>query len=157
MRAVKISDEPLLKDFFYALSDKSLYRRFISVRTDMPHERLQDFVVIDYTKELVILATIKQAELEEVVGLGQYYILPGTHSAEVALVVKDNYQNQGIGTVLLTYLTQLALKQGLLGFTTEVLVENQLMLRLFEKMGFDIQKHSSAGVYELKMAFRGIQ
>ena len=114
-------------------------------------------MVIDYTKELVILATIKHDELEEVVGLGQYAIHPGTHSAEVALVIKDDYQNQGIGTVLLTYLTQLALKQGLLGFTAEVLIENQLMLRLFEKMGFDIQKHSSAGVYELKMAFRGIQ
>ncbi len=59
--------------------------------------------------------------------------------------------------MLLTYLTQLALKQGHLGFTAEVLVENQLMLHLFEKMGFDIQKHSSTGVYELKMAFRGIQ
>ena len=59
--------------------------------------------------------------------------------------------------MLLTYLTQLALKQGLLGFTAEVLVDNQLMLRLFEKMGFDIKKRSSAGVYELKMAFRGIQ
>ncbi len=157
MRAVKISNEPLLKDFFYSLSDKSLYRRFISVRINIPHERLQDFVVIDNTKELVILAKIKHAELEEVAGLGQYTIRPGTHSAEVALIVKDDYQNQGIRSVLLTYLTQLALKQGLLGFTAEVLVDNQLMLRLFEKMGFDIKKRSSAGDYELKMAFRGIQ
>ncbi len=53
---MKISDEPLLKDFFYSLSDKSLYRRFVSSRQDMPHDRLQDFVVIDYTKEIVILA-----------------------------------------------------------------------------------------------------
>jgi len=91
MRAVKISNEPLLKDFFYSLSDKSLYRRFISVRINIPHERLQDFVVIDNTKELVILAKIKHVELEEVAGLGQYIIRPGTHSAEVALIVKDDY------------------------------------------------------------------
>jgi acyl-CoA hydrolase len=37
LRPVKISDEPLLKDFFYSLSDQSLFRRFISVRKDMPH------------------------------------------------------------------------------------------------------------------------
>ncbi|HEQ78649.1 MAG TPA: acetyl-CoA hydrolase/transferase family protein, partial [Euryarchaeota archaeon] len=49
LRPVKISDEPLLKDFFYHLSDQSMYKRFISARKDMPHERLQEFVIIDYT------------------------------------------------------------------------------------------------------------
>jgi hypothetical protein len=62
LRPVKISDEPLLKDFFNFLSDQSLFRRFISMRKDMPHERLQEFVVIDYTKETVILATVREGE-----------------------------------------------------------------------------------------------
>jgi acyl-CoA hydrolase/GNAT superfamily N-acetyltransferase len=155
MRPVKISDEPLLKDFFYSLSDQSLYRRFISVRKDMPHERLQEFVIIDYTKEMVILATVKETEFEKVAAVGQYGINEQTHSAEVSLVVRDDYQNKGIGTTLLSYLTYLAKREGLMGFTAEVLVENRPMLHLFEKMGFDVQKRSSQGVYELKMAFRG--
>jgi len=29
------------------------------------------------------------------------------------------------------------------------------MMHLFEKMGFDIEKRSNSGVYELKMGFRG--
>ena len=50
LRPVKISDESILKDFFYALSDKSLYQRFLTIRRHMPHEELQKhFVVIDYT------------------------------------------------------------------------------------------------------------
>jgi acyl-CoA hydrolase/RimJ/RimL family protein N-acetyltransferase len=155
LRPVKISDEHLLKDFFYALSDTSLYRRFISMRKDMPHERLQEFVVIDYTKELVILATIQKEEgVEEVVGVGQYAIDERTNTAEVAFVVRDDYQGQGIGTELLAYLTYLAKRQGLHGFTAEVLEENRPMLHLFEKMGFDIEKRRSEGVYELKMTFR---
>jgi RimJ/RimL family protein N-acetyltransferase len=155
LRPVKISDEHLLKDFFYALSDTSLYRRFISMRKDMPHERLQEFVVIDYTKELVILATIQKDEgVEEVVGIGQYGIDERTNTAEVAFVVRDDYQGQGIGTELLAYLTYLAKRQGLHGFTAEVLEENRPMLHLFEKMGFDIEKRRSEGVYELKMTFR---
>jgi acyl-CoA hydrolase/ribosomal protein S18 acetylase RimI-like enzyme len=154
LRPVKISDEPLLKDFFYSLSDKSLYRRFSSARTDMPHERLQDFVIIDYTKEMVILAVKEHEEKEGILGLGQYGINEGSRAAEVALVVKDEYQGKGIGTELLTYLTQLAKKQGLLGFTAEVLVENRPMLRLFEKMGFETEKRSEAGVFELEMTFR---
>ncbi len=155
LRPVKISDEPLLKDFFYALSDTSLYRRFISMRKDMPHERLQEFVVIDYTKEMVILATIQKAEgVEEVVGVGQYGIDERTNTAEVAFVVRDDYQGKGIGTELLSYLTYLAKRQGLHGFTAEVLEENRPMLHLFEKMGFDIEKRRAEGVYELKMTFR---
>jgi acyl-CoA hydrolase len=42
LRPVNISDEPLLKDFFYSLSDQSMYRRFISQRKDMPHEHQGD-------------------------------------------------------------------------------------------------------------------
>ncbi|HOE21371.1 MAG TPA: GNAT family N-acetyltransferase, partial [Spirochaetota bacterium] len=150
LRPVKISDEELLKDFFYSLSDQSLYRRFISTRKDMPHERLQEMVVIDYTKELVILAVVEQNGKEVVVGVGHYGIQEYQHWAEVAFAVRDDYQYKGIGQVLLSYLTLIAKRNGLLGFTAEVLVENKPMLHLFEKMGFNIEKRSSAGVYELK-------
>ncbi|MFC1572022.1 GNAT family N-acetyltransferase [Candidatus Eisenbacteria bacterium] len=158
LRAVKISDEPLLKDFFYSLSDQSTYRRFISQRKDMPHELLQEFVVIDYTKEIVILVVKRDPELEEkeeIIAVGQYGINDKHHSAEVALVVRDNYQGQRVGTELLSYLTYLARQEGLLAFTAEVLVENRPMLHLFEKMGFDIQRRTEWGVYELHMRFRG--
>jgi acyl-CoA hydrolase/CheY-like chemotaxis protein len=157
LRPVRISDEPLLKDLFYSLSDTSLYRRFVSQRKDIPHERLQEFTAIDYTQEMAILAVLtkvgRKTEKEEVVGLGQYQMYEDMHSAEVSLVVRDGYQNRGIGTELLSYLTYLAKSQGLLGFTAEVLVENRPMLHLFEKMGFDIEKTSEAGSYELKMTF----
>jgi RimJ/RimL family protein N-acetyltransferase len=157
LRPVKLSDEPLLKDFFNSLSDQSLYRRFISMRQDIPHERLQEFVVIDYTKEMVILATLREGAVERVVGVGQYGINEENRTAEVALVVKDEYQNKGIGWELLSYLTYLAKREGLLGFTAEVLVENKPMLHLFEKMGFDIQKKIAQGVYELQLGFRGVE
>jgi acyl-CoA hydrolase/GNAT superfamily N-acetyltransferase len=155
LRPVKISDEDLLKDFFYSLSDQSLYRRFISLRKDMPHERLQEFVVIDYSSEMAILAVIPGEDKEEVVGVGSYGIIESNHTAEVALAVKDTYQNKDIGSELLRYLTYLAQRQGLRGFTAEVLTENKPMLHVFEKMGFDMQRRISSGVYELQMTFRG--
>jgi len=154
LRPVKISDEPLLKDLFYSLSEDSMYRRFISARKDMPHERLQKFVIIDYTKEMIILAVLPEEGKETIVGVGQYAIHETSHTAEVAFAVRDDYQGKGIGTTLLTYLTYLAKRQGLLGFRAEVLVENRPMMNLFEKMGFDIKKHVSEGVYELDMMFR---
>jgi acyl-CoA hydrolase/GNAT superfamily N-acetyltransferase len=155
LRPVKISDEPLIKDFFYSLSDRSLNRRFLSKRKDMPHERLQDFVIIDYTKEVVILAIIGSADKELIVGIGQYGIDEQSHSAEVAFAIRDDHHNLGIGTEMLSYLTYLAKREGLLGFTAEVLMDNRPMLHVFEKGGFDIKKKSDAGVYDMKMAFIG--
>lgn len=155
LRPVKISDEPLIKDFFYSLSDRSLNRRFLSKRKDMPHERLQDFVIIDYTTEVVILAIIGSADKEMIVGIGQYGIDEQSHTAEVAFAIRDDHHNRGIGTEMLSYLTYLARREGLLGFTAEVLMDNKPMLHVFEKGGFDIKKKSDAGVYDMKMAFIG--
>lgn len=154
LRPIKIRDESLAKDFFYSLSDKSMYQRFLSVRKDIHHDRLQEFVVIDYTQAMVILAIIQWEEKEEIVGIGQYALNnEGTHTADIALVVRDDYQNNGIGIELLSYLTYLAKREGLLGFTAEVLKENRPILHLIEKMGFDTEKKSFEGVYELKMGF----
>lgn len=153
LRPVKISDEPLLKDFFYSLSQRSMQRRFMSERWDMPHERLQDFVVIDYTKEMVILAVVGDVDHEQVVGMGQYAINEASHTAELAFAVLDEFQNKGIGWELINFLTYLAKREGLLGFTAEVLVENRPMLHLLEKMGFDMERRNDGGVWELRMSF----
>ena len=154
IRPVKISDEELLKDFFYSLSDKSIERRFISSRKDMPHEILQNFVVIDYTKEVVLVVFRGDRDNPIIVGVGQYGIDESTHTAEVAFAVRDDQQNSGIGFELLKYLTYLAKRQGLLGFTADVLVENKPMLHVFEKGGFDIKRKIDSGVYELSLKFK---
>ncbi len=154
LRPVKISDEPLLKDFFYSLSDDSMYRRFISTRMDMPHNRLQQFVAIDYTKEMIILALAGQEGTEMILGMAQYLIDTAANTAEVAFVVRDEYQNRGIGTELLSFITYIAKKNGLHGFTAALLMNNKHMLHLFEKAGFNIEKKSGGGMYELKMSFR---
>ena len=153
VRPVKISDEPLLKEFFYDLTDQSLYRRFMSVRKDIPHTRLQEFCIIDFSKEMVIVATSKEGPLEKIVGVAQYYIEETSHTAEAAFVVRDDYQGKGIGTELLQYLIFLAKTAGLLGFTAEVLIENRGMLRLFEKFFPNLNKRIANGVYSLRMVF----
>jgi hypothetical protein len=54
-------------------------------------------------------------------------------------------------------MTYLAQRQGLLGFTAEVLQENKHMMYLFETAGFDLEKRTEEGVYHLKMAFRKME
>ncbi len=154
LRPVKITDEHLLKNFFYSLSGDSMYHRFISIRADMHHDRIQQFAVIDYTKEMVILAVVQEDDKETIAGMGQYFIDESTHTAEVAFLVRDEYHGRGIGTELLQYLTYLAKKNGLHGFTAEVLVDNKPMLQIFENAGFEIEKHAEGGIYALAMSFR---
>jgi acyl-CoA hydrolase/RimJ/RimL family protein N-acetyltransferase len=155
LRPVRIADEPLLKDFFYSLSETTIYKRFVSARKSMSHEKLQEFfVVIDYTKQMVILAILEQQGKEVITGVAQFRGNEGSHTAEVALVVQDEHQNQGVGTELLSHLTYIAKRQGLLGFSAEVLKANRIMLHLFEKIGFAIEKEAMPDLYNLRLGFR---
>ncbi|WP_420266449.1 GNAT family N-acetyltransferase [Candidatus Magnetominusculus dajiuhuensis] len=154
LRPVKITDEPMLKDFFYSLSDDTLYKRFISVRKDMPHERLQEFISIDYVNKLVMVAVVKEGAREFVAGIGQYTILTDMHAADAALVVRDSHHGTGIGRELLNYLTLIARKRGLLGFTAEVISSNRAMVALFDSLDADISKTYEDGLTTLKIMFR---
>ncbi len=153
LRPVRISDESLLKDFFYSLSDRSMYRRFLTPTWEMSHERLQEFVVIDYTKEMIMLAVVEDETRQVVVGLGEYYLEEDGLWANVAFAVRDTFQNRGIGTELLGFLIQNARRQGLLGLTAEVLKENEPMLRVFEKMGLKMDKVSVEESWDLRLRF----
>jgi len=153
LRPVKISDEKIIKSFLYSLSDKSIHTRFFTKMVHMPHNLLQKYVIIDYTKEMLIFAIVERQGVEEIVGMGQYIIDADRHMADVSFLVGDTWQNRGIGIVLIEYLTELAKRDGLLGFSATVLAENRAMLRLFERMNFQMEKQISAGVYDLTMGF----
>lgn len=150
LRPVKISDEALLKDFFYSLSEQSMSLRFVSTQRDMPHKRLQKFTVIDYTSELEILAILRHSNREVVVGVGWWYLNNDTQTAEIAFAVDDEHQNQGIGTILLNYLCELGKQQGLTAFLAEVLVNNSVMIHVFNKAGFTID-YTEAGMHTIKL------
>ncbi len=153
LRPVKMSDEPLLKDFFYSLSDESNYRRFFTMRQYMPHEVLQKFVAIDYTKQMVILAVIQEDEREKVVGVGQYVVVGDTNVADVAVAVKDDYQREGIGTELLVYLALIARREGLHGFSADYFAQNQPINHLVAKSGLNVKKEISSGVCHIEIPF----
>ena len=154
IRPVRISDEPLLKEFFYSLTDETVYRRFASARKDMPHNRLQDFTVIDSDKQMILLALLENEEKQELIGIGQYNINEDTHMGDVAFVVRDDHQHLGVGTELLKYLTYLGKRKGLMGFTAEVLSDNEPMKTIFKEIGFKEKKRPDDDMYEYKLLFR---
>ncbi|MFU8795491.1 MAG: GNAT family N-acetyltransferase, partial [Dethiobacteria bacterium] len=150
MRPVKISDEPLVKDFYYALSDKSIYKRFLTIRRQMPHSELQKhFVIIDYTREMAILAVTEHLGQDLIAGIAQYCICGDTLSAEASIVVRDDFQGKGIGVELLSYLVTVAKNEGLHTFTADVLPDNLAVLRLIEKLGLKFDRKWDSGLIHI--------
>ncbi len=150
LRPVKISDEPLIKDFFYSLSEKSIYQRFLSMRRYLPRKELQKhFVVIDYTREMAIVAVQEHMGQEIVTGLAQYCIGENNLSAETSIVVRDEYQSKGIGFELLSYLVTVAKNQGLHTFTADILPDNIAVFRLLDKLGLEYDRKWQDGLIHI--------
>ncbi len=150
LRPVKISDETIVKDFFYSLSDKSIYQRFLTGRRQLSHEELQKrFVVIDYTREMVILAVKRYLGQEVITGIAQYCIGENNLSAEVSIVVRDDFQTKGIGFELLSYLATVAKNQGLHTFTADILPDNTAVFRLIEKLGLEFDRKWEGGLIHI--------
>ena len=83
-------------------------------------------------------------------GGGRYIVVqPG--QAEIAFVVVDAYQGQGIGTILMRHLAILARDAGLKELIAEVLPENTAMLKLFRKFGFKTASKGSPQVIHLAL------
>ncbi len=157
LRPIKPSDEDLIKEFFYKLSDETIYKRFMGVKKYLPRQQLHELANVDYSKNMAIVAVIGNGEKEEILGIGRYGLDEDTNSAEVAFVVRDDWQGKGIGTELLKYLTTIAKKRGLYGFTADVFADNKPMLSLFEKFdkkNYIMEKELVGGIYHLRMHFR---
>ena len=152
-RPIKPADEESMRDMFYSLSDRSVYLRFFMPLKDMSHQRVQPFVSIDYKDTLAIVGTIQNASGEKIIAVGRYIKNPGTSTAETAFLVQDQWQNRGIGKILLEYLVQIAKEKGLTGFTAEVLLENKNMLQAIHNSSYKITSKFEDGVYHISFPF----
>lgn len=151
LRPVKVSDVENLRLFFYSLSDQSLYTRFFATIEFVPQKTIRRFAVIDYSKEMTILAVLEENGAETVIGIGQYVVEKGRLAAEISLLVRDDYQNRGIGGILMDYLFAAAQREGILEISATVLKENAKMLHLFHKSGLPVASIEDAEIIRLTM------
>jgi ribosomal protein S18 acetylase RimI-like enzyme len=116
-------------------STQSLQRRFFVTKRGFSEKEIDFFIDIDFQKHVALVAQLDEDDRSSIVGGGRY-ILIGPGQAEIAFVVVDAYQGQGIGTLLMRHLAVLARDAGLKELIAEVLPENTAMLKLFKKFGF---------------------
>jgi GNAT superfamily N-acetyltransferase len=130
-----------------------MYYRFMADVARLPERMIQDFVYVDYRHEMAIVGTVPEAYGEEIIAVGRYYLNPGTNYAEVAFIVRDEWQRRGLGTFLLKYLATIARGQGIAGFTAEVLADNQGMLGVLRHSGFRVRTRLEGRVRSIEMDF----
>ena len=152
-RPIHPTDEPRMRDLFYKLSEATIYYRFMSHQKRVSRHQIQDFVYIDHRNDVTIVGTLPESYGEEIIAVGSYYLDQKTNLAEVAFTVSDKWQNHGIGTFLLKHLGRIARRNGIRGFTAEVLVENKPMQAVINKSNTKVRSTVGTGVVSFQMDF----
>ena len=152
-RPVHLTDEPRMRDLLYALSQETLYYRFMTHSQRFGHKQIQNFVYIDHRKDAAIVGTVPEAHGEEIIAIGRYYLDEKTNRAEVAFIVRDEWQNKRIGSFLFKHLVTIAKRNGIGGFSAEVLRENKRMQAIFLHCGFTVKSSLEEDVYSFQIDF----
>jgi RimJ/RimL family protein N-acetyltransferase len=153
IRPMHPTDEKRVRGLFQSLSEHTKYYRFMSHITKVPQKQIQNFVYIDYRSEMALVGTVPEAHGEDIIAIGRYYIVPQTNRAEVAFVVRDDWQNRGIGTSLFKLLVMIAKQNGIEGFDAEVLIENKPMLAVLNKGEGKLSSRTEGRVSSINLDF----
>jgi acyl-CoA hydrolase/GNAT superfamily N-acetyltransferase len=151
IRPARITDERALQDLMYSLSDESCYRRFMTHKKTHPHEEMQELVDLDYEQNMALVACVPGEE--EIIGVVRYDVAPATRLADVAFVVRDDWQGKGVGTLLMRRIREAAVARGIPGFQADVLATNKPMLDVFHESGLGVSATLDGSAYHLEMLF----
>ena len=147
VRPIHPDDAEMLQGLVRGLSQESRYFRFASTLPELPMRMLARFTLIDYDREMALVAVVKQrtqdaegtvSETERIVGVSRVVTNPDGTSCEFALLVADDFIGQGLGSRLMLSIMEAARSQGLTEVMGLILTNNTPMLRLMTNLGFKV-------------------
>jgi acetyl coenzyme A synthetase (ADP forming)-like protein len=141
IRPVRPDDREKLLELYGGMSRDSLYFRFFDTRT--PDAALRDSPAeVDYESVFGVIGVLGG----ELAGIAHYFRSSREpRRAEVAFAIADRAQGLGIGARLLDKLAQVARTKDIVTFKAEVLPENQRMLDVFLRSGFNVTSRNEEG------------
>jgi len=142
IRPIRPEDEPLMVQFHGTLSERSVYMRYFSpvkLQQRVAHERLSRICFIDYDREMVLVATRRNPETNqvEILAAGRLTRIHGQPVGEFGLLVGDPFQGFGLGTELLKRLIDVGRGEGLETIIGYILPDNTPMVNVAESLGFE--------------------
>jgi GNAT superfamily N-acetyltransferase len=146
VRPIGPGDGERLARFHESLSEQTRYRRFLSLHPHLSDDEVAYFTVLDHPDRVAYVAESDG----ELVAVGRYDRVGD--AAEVAFVVADAWQGQGLATVLMSVLATCAARHGICSFFAEVLCGNRQMLQVFQAAGYELGGAVDDGVRHVTFA-----
>ena len=158
VRPVQPDDAQMLQDLVQGLSKESRYFRFVSSMHELPPSMLARFTLIDYDREMALVAIHKtrtagedgeMLETERIIGVSRYVTNPDKSSCEFSLVVADDFAGKGLGSRLMMSIMDVARDKGLSEIEGLVLTHNPGMLKLMRSLGFTVKTFEEDADFKL--------
>lgn len=150
IRPIRPDDKAELTAGLGRLSEASVHKRFMSPKTHFSASELRYLTEVDGHAHAALVAEEVEAP-HRIVAVARYVSLydePGT--ADVAIVVGDALQGQGLGSVLAAHLAEVAVREGVLRFSATMLGDNRAAHRLMAHLTDHLERRSlSAGQSEV--------
>lgn len=142
IRAVRPDDKDLVLKGLPRLGAGSMYRRFFAVKSGFTNNEWKAFTEVDFVNVVQLVAVLEEGGEDWVIAGGRYMrsgVSGAGQKAEVAFLIGDPVQGQGIGTMLFNHLVAIARASGIAEFEAEVLPSNTTMLKVFKKSGYPVK------------------
>ena len=156
LRPIRPDDAPRLVELYERLSQQSAYQRFFTVMQRLPPDWAQFLAAVDHQRRFALVAEEAAAREPTLVGVARYEPLPDNETVELAVVVQDSWQGQGLGTLLLRELLHAAELNGLHRFRAYVLADNRRMLHLLRRHTDVHEQRRDGSVIELALSRKGL-
>jgi RimJ/RimL family protein N-acetyltransferase len=153
IRALLPGEEGPIRELDAHLSLRTRYLRFLSPMPALPDPVVRLLARVDYCRHLALVAVDDDGGDAEIVGLGSFGAIDD-RNAEVALVVRDDWQQQHLGTELASRVLQAAEDRGFHRFIVHVLADNVAIRRLLKHVGDVVSTRVSGSTYELAFVRR---
>ncbi len=142
LRPIRQSDAGLLQEGFKRLSAESIYMRFLKVASALSDEEARQLAAVDYNKRMALVGSIMEQGEEHLVVVARYHMLPEVEPrrAEAAIVVRDDYQNRGLGKIAMNRLFRYAHDHGVAELVATVSLSNAKVMNFIQKSGLQFTK-----------------
>jgi RimJ/RimL family protein N-acetyltransferase len=151
VRPIRADDKWMLAEGLRRLSETSVQRRFLSPKPRFSRSELRYLTEVDGASHVALVVENPREPVRRLHAVGRYVRLPDDpQAAEAAIVVGDDWQGRGIGSLLASALAREARANGIRRFTATMASDNLPALRLMEKLNGHLERHHGGdGVSEL--------
>ena len=149
-RLLEPGDETLLRRFYYRLSLDTPYRRFLSPVVPPADSLVRRLMNVDHCRHEALIAL----DQDGIAGVARYAPF-GENGFEVAIVVADDRQGQGLGTMLMRRLGHVARARGIGSFHATIQAENRRAVRFLQRISPRASFRFVDGVIEAEVPLTG--